>query len=350
MSKPFHTGLVVGKFSPLHRGHALVIQRAFELCREVVVISYSNPELPGCEADRREKWLAALFPQARRLVVTEARLRQWFPDPAERPSMPPNEAEDSLHRHFTAALCRKVVGTAVDAVFTSEDYGDGFAREFTAFFRQHNPSAPAVRHVSVDRARQAVPVSGTMIRADLEAHRQWVSPIVYASFVRRICILGGESSGKSTLAEALAHHFGTLHVAEYGRELWEAKTGALAYEDLLHIGETQVAAEEQALLRARRFLFCDTSPLTTLFYSRHLFRRASPQLKRLAERRYDLVILCDPDFGFVQDGTRQDARFRQMQDAWYVKELNRRKIPFLRVTGSVAQRIAQISERLGTPV
>ena len=112
---------------------------------------------------------------------------------------------------------------------------------------------------------------------------------------------------------------------------------------------TQVASEGQASLRARRFLFCDTSPLTTLFYSRHLFQRASPQLRRLAERRYDLVILCDPDFRFVQDGTRQDARFRQMQDAWYVKDLNRRKIPFLQVTGSVAQRSAQIGERLGTP-
>jgi HTH-type transcriptional regulator, transcriptional repressor of NAD biosynthesis genes len=346
MSKPFQTGLVVGKFSPLHRGHELVIRRAFESCHEVVIISYSKPELPGCAPERREQWLAALFPQARRLVVTDARLREWFPDAAERLTMPTNEAEDSLHRQFTAALCLKVLGTTVDAVFTSEDYGDGFAEELTACFRRHHPSGPVVRHVLVDRARQVVPVSGTVIRADIEAHRQWLSPAVYASFVRRVCILGGESSGKSTLAEALARHFGTVRVPEYGRELWEAKSGALAYEDLLHIGETQVAAEEQALLRATRFLFCDTSPLTTLFYSRHLFQRADPKLEQLAGRHYDLVVLCAADFAFVQDGTRQDAAFRERQHAWYVAELARRGVPYLAVTGGLRQRTKQVSERL----
>jgi len=346
MSKPFKKGLVVGKFSPLHRGHELVIQRAFEMCHEVVVISYSNPELPGCEADRREKWFAALFPKARRLVVTDARLRQWFPDGAVRPAMPPNDAEDTVHRRFTAVLCLKVLHTAVDAVFTSEDYGDGFAQELTACFRAHNLSAPAVRHVSVDRARKEVPVSGTMIRADIEAHRQWLSPVVYGSFVRRVCILGGESSGKSTLAEALARHFGTLHVPEYGRELWEATGGALIYEDLLHIGETQVTAEEQALLGATRFLFCDTSPLTTLFYSRHLFQRADPKLEQLAGRHYDLVVLCGTDLTFVQDGTRQDAGFREQQHAWYVAELARRGVRYLSVTGGLAHRIQQVSEAL----
>jgi HTH-type transcriptional regulator, transcriptional repressor of NAD biosynthesis genes len=349
MSKLFQTGLVVGKFSPLHHGHELVIRRAFELCREVVIISYSHPELPGCEAERREQWLAELFPHARRLVVTDARLHQWFPRAAERPAIPPNEAEDSVHRRFTALLCLEVLGTAVEAVFTSEDYGDGFARELTACFREHNPSAREVRHVSVDRARKAVPVSGTVIRADIEAHRQWLSPVVYASFVRRVCILGGESSGKSTLAEALAKHFGTVQVAEYGRELWEARNGALSYDDLLHIGETQVAAEERALRGARQFLFCDTSPLTTLFYSRHLFQRADPKLERLAERHYDLVVLCAADFAFVQDGTRQDAAFRERQHAWYAAELARRGTPHLTAAGEVDQRIAQVSAALARP-
>jgi NadR type nicotinamide-nucleotide adenylyltransferase len=158
--------------------------------------------------------------------------------------------------------------------------------------------------------------------------------------------LGGESSGKSTLAKALGERFGTLHVPEYGRKLWEMRKGALTFEDMLHIGETQVAAEEQAARAASRFLFCDTSPLTTLFYSRHLFERADAKLELLAERRYDLVVLCETDFDFVQDGTRQDASFRERQHAWYLAELTRRGMPFLRVTGTVAERIVQIAEKL----
>lgn len=345
-AKQFPRGLVVGKFSPLHLGHELVIRRAFEMSREVFLISYSNPEMPGCEAERREKWLAQLFPQAHRLVVTDDWLRQRFPALNGSVIVPPNEADDSVHRRFVGFLCAQGLGLTVDAVFTSEDYGDGFARELTAYFREYNSSAPEVRHVLIDRTRHEVPISGAQIRASIEANRQWLSPNVYASFVRRVCILGGESSGKSTLAEALATHFGTVHVREYGRELWESRNGSLTYEDMLHIAETQVAAEDHACLGAKRFLFCDTSPLTTLFYSQHLFQRADAKLEQLAERPYDLVIVCAADFAFVQDGTRQNANFREHQNAWYINELNRRGVPFLQVTGRLKERIAQVTERL----
>jgi NadR type nicotinamide-nucleotide adenylyltransferase len=324
----------------------LVIGRAFDLCDEVILISYSNPELPGCGAGRREQWLTALFPRARTLVVTNERLRQLLPNSPAGVVIPPDDADNSTHRHFTGFLCREILGVAVDAVFTSEDYGDGFAAELTAYFRRHDPSATAVRHELVDRDRKQVPISGTLIRANPDEQRRWLSPIVYASFVRRVCILGGESSGKSTLAQALANHFGTLHVPEYGRELWEQKNGALAYEDLLRIAERQVAAEEQALFRANRFLVCDTSPLTTLFYSQHLFNRADPKLEQLADRQYDLVVLCGTDFDFVQDGTRRDAAFRDRQHNWYLAELARRNIPFSVATGSVKSRVEQVVKRL----
>jgi NadR type nicotinamide-nucleotide adenylyltransferase len=345
-TKPFQRGLVVGKFSPLHRGHELVIRSAFDMCAEVVLISYSKPEFPGCEAEQRERWLGQLFPKARVLVVTDEWLREHFSHLNGSVFVPPNDAEDSVHRRFVGFLCLEALGATVDAVFTSEDYGDGFARELTAYFRERDATVREVHHVSVDRERNDVAISGTQIRTDVEAHRQWLSPIVYASFVRRVCILGGESCGKSTLAEALAAHFGTLHVAEYGRELWETKNGSLIYEDMLQIAETQVAAENRACIGANRYLFCDTSPLTTLFYSKHLFQRAEAKLEQLAERKYDLVVFCAADFGFVQDGTRQDSSFRERQNLWYLDELNRRGIPFVEVTGGVIERIAQVCESL----
>lgn len=347
MNKRFQRGLVVGKFSPLHRGHELIINRAHEECDEVFLISYSKPEMQGCDAMRREQWLRAVFPNAHHLAVTDERLRQWV-QPNQGPvEVPANDADETTHRRFCAFLRQHVFGVAVDAVFTSEDYGDGFAEELTRCFREINPTQSAVEHVLVDRHRTQQPISGTWLRKDIHAHRGWLAPIVYASFVQRVCLLGGESTGKSTLAEALARVFSTLHVAEYGRDLWEAKLGALGFDDMQHIAEVQIQREDAAALQANRLVFCDTSPLTTLFYSNHLFGKAASALQQLAERAYDFTILCVPDFAFVQDGTRQPEDFRKRQHEWYLNELSRRRISFLAVTGSIEDRIQQVKKVIG---
>jgi HTH-type transcriptional regulator, transcriptional repressor of NAD biosynthesis genes len=324
----------------------LVINRALEDCAEVVVLSYSKPEMPGCDAVRRDQWFSALFPQARHLAVTEERLRQCV-KPGEGPhEMPSNDAAGTTHRKFCGFLCQQVLGVTVDAVFTSEDYGDGFAEELTRCFRELQPGCSPVKHVLVDRERRIAPISGSLLRQDIHAHRERLSPKVYASFVKRVCLLGGESSGKSTLTKALARTFETTCVAEFGRKLWETKSGALTFEDMRHIAKVQIEREEEATMRANRFVFCDTSPLTTLLYSQHLFGRAEPILERLAERAYDLTILCAPDFAFVQDGTRQPESFRRRQHDWYLAELARRGLSCVVATGSIESRVAQIRAAL----
>jgi NadR type nicotinamide-nucleotide adenylyltransferase len=341
MNRLFKRGLVVGKFAPLHRGHEWLIGRALEACAEVVVLSYANPELPGCDPERRERWLEQVFPQTRRLVITDERLRRWVAPGTGPRQVPLDTADAREHRRFCGFLCRQVLGVTVDAVFTCEDYGDGFAEELTRYFRETDPGATVVRHVWVDGGRRRHPVSGTLVRSDVHGQREWLSPVVYASFVRRVCLLGGESSGKSTLAAALAREFETVHVAEYGRELWETQGGVLVYEDLLRIAEEQVRREEEAM-RANRWLFCDTTPLTTLFYSREMFGRAEPTLEALAGRRYDETLLCAPDFPFVQDGTRQSEGFRLKQHEWYLAELARRGIRYRLLTGTFEERIGQV--------
>lgn len=347
MNKRFQRGLVVGKFSPLHRGHELVINRALEECVEVFLLSYSKPEIPGCEATCRDQWLSAIFPSARHLAVTDERLREWVKRGEEPFEVPANDADEGTHRRFCGFLCHEVFGVTVEAVFTSEDYGEAFAEELTRYFRERQPICPVVKHVMVDRNREKLPISGTLLRQDIHAHREWLSPLVYASFVQRVCLLGGESSGKSTLTWALAQEFKTSHVAEYGRELWDAKSGALVFEDMRHIAEVQIQREEAVAMHANRFLFCDTSPLTTLFYSNHLFGKAEPILERLAERHFDFTILCAPDFSFVQDGTRQPESFRLLQHEWYLHELAKRGIAYRLVTGSLEARISQVRELLG---
>ena len=323
VSKRFRRGLVVGKFCPLHRGHMLVIETALAACSEVIVISYTSPEFDGCAPAVRAGWLHALFPQVRALVLTAD------------DGIPANDAPDAVQRDFCGWVCGTVLDTTVDAVFTSESYGDGFAAALSRYF-----STP-VTHVNVDQSRSVVPISGTVLRADPHTHRRFLDPRVYASFVQRICILGGESSGKTTLARALAARLDTEWVPEYGRELWERQDGVLAFDDMLHIGQQQAAREQALALRANRYLVCDTGPLVTAFYSDALFGRVDPTLAALAHQPYAVTLVCAPTIPFVQDGTRQDALFRQRQHDAYIAVLAQRGVAWTLLDGPLDARIGQ---------
>jgi HTH-type transcriptional regulator, transcriptional repressor of NAD biosynthesis genes len=336
----FNRGLIVGKFCPLHLGHELLINSALSQTRELILISYCKPEFPGYERERREAWLEARFPQAHRLVIDDEYLQKEVKRRglSEAPIIPHNDDSEYAHRIFVGWLCQFILRMQVDAVFTSEDYGDGFAEVLTQYFQRFNSSAKPVRHICVDKSRTLVPISGTVARADVHEHRRFLAPEIYAGFVKRICLLGGESTGKTTMATLIAEKLNTVWVPEFGRELWVQKQGQLQYDDMRKIGETQIEREDETLLKANRWLICDTSPLTTMFYSQVMFNRVDDCLRGMASRNYHFVFLCAPDFDFVQDGTRRDEAFQWQQHQWYLEELNRKCIAFHQLNGDISTR------------
>jgi HTH-type transcriptional repressor of NAD biosynthesis genes len=338
--KKYRNGLIVGKFSPLHKGHEFLINRALAECETLYIFSYYAPEFRGCEAHKREYWLKTLFPTARIFVITDEFVKTRFNF-----SLPSSDASDLEERRFVGFLWLQLVNEPLDAVFTSENYGAGYAAEMSRYFAAYT-SFPSVEHVLVDLERRSIPISGTELRRDIHNLKEYLSPIVYASFVERICFLGGESSGKSTLTVALADEFETRFVAEYGRTLSEEKNNDLVFEDLLEIARTHIAEEEYHAGRAVRYLFIDTSPLTTLFYSLHLFGSADPELYWLAKRRYDRIFLCAPDFPFSQDGTREGNGLREKQHQWYLRQLADRNISFEILEGSLIERIKKVKNVL----
>lgn len=279
--KKYRNGLIVGKFSPLHKGHEFLIETALAQCETLYIFSYYTPEFASCEAHRREVWLRTLFPQARIFVINDEYVLTRFNFP-----LPPVGATDLEERRFVAFLWQHLVNEPLDAVFTSENYGVGYAAEMSHYFSLYT-DFPPVEHILVDIDRRQIPISGTKLRADIHNLKKFLSPQVYASFVERVCFLGGESSGKSTLTIMLANEFQTEFVAEYGRTLSEEKNNRLDYEDLLRIAKTHISHEEAAATQANQYLFIDTTPLTTLFYSYHLFGKADPELIWLSHRKYD---------------------------------------------------------------
>jgi NadR type nicotinamide-nucleotide adenylyltransferase len=331
----------VGKFSPLHRGHEAVFERARSDCAEVVVLSWSNPLKPGCDDARRRAWLETRCPDALRHVIDA----EWLAARGLAPRLPHEDEPDAVQQHFTADLLITGLGLDVDAVFTSEAYGDALARTLTTRCAAAFPGHGGVVHVEVDRARLQVPVSGTALRADPHALRHFLAPEVYADLVPRIVLLGGESTGKTTLAAALAAALDTVWVPEFGRTHFIERGGVLDEADLLHIARTQRAHERAAAQNARRYLVCDTNALTTSLYAHAGFGRVEPALRQLADEalhRADHPVLCGAELPFEQDGTRVDAAFRDRQQAAYEEMLTRAGRPFLRVSGSVDARVHQV--------
>lgn len=321
----FRTGLIVGKFCPLHKGHEFLIDSAIAQCKKLYIISYTNPEFEGCEPKKREAWLRELYPNTEIMVLYK--------------NIPKNDAPDIEHRKFCADLCRDKFKIVPEVIFTSETYGDGFAQYLSDYFTQK------VRHIFVGERNNRI-ISGTKVRTDIHRFKEFLSPVVYRYFVNRVCFLGAESTGKSTLAIECAKLYETTHVDEYGRVLWEKKKGQLLFEDMTLIAKTHVAKENAALLTAKKFLFVDTSPLTTLFYSIALFKKFDPELFHLSHRTYDYIFLCAPDFKLVQDGTRQDEAFRMKQHSWYLKELAARKIQYTLLQGRIEERTEAIKMHL----
>jgi HTH-type transcriptional repressor of NAD biosynthesis genes len=354
-SVPATLGLVVGKFWPPHRGHQLLLETAAAQVAELLVLVYANPDDPSHPAPARAAWLRELyrgddFAQGPHAGPTPLRIVALT---AEADGVPPDTADYYTHREFVRQwLARQ--GYRIGLVFSSEGYGPGFAAHLGA------------AHVLVDEPRQQVPVSGTGLRAALAADAssyhlldtRFLHPFIAAQYgavpptpVPRLVLLGAESSGKTTLCQALAEALGTVWVPEYGRTLHEQKNGALRYEDLLYIGRRQLELEDAATSQARGWLVCDTNAATTALYSYYYFHRCDPALQaltRVCALRYARTFVCLPTVPFADDGWRGPEALRQFQHGAILMQLELLGISYTLLDGSVAERVAQVQVALVT--
>ncbi len=165
------------------------------------------------------------------------------------------------------------------------------------------------------------------------------------SRTKRVAILGAESSGKSTLAAALADHYRTVWVPEYLREFVDTRQRVPRSDEQFFIARTQVERETHAFALARRFLFCDTTPMMTAIYSRIYFDGVDQELAALVKSStssYDVTLVTAPDCPWVADGLqRESAATRDYVHAQLLRTLEQAAIPFLLVEGSLAQRLEQ---------
>lgn len=274
------TGMVLGKFLPPHLGHAYLIDFARNYVDDLTVVVGTLASEPIAGAKRYE-WMKELFAGAGARVV---HLDQELPQD-------PSEHVDFWNLWHDAL--RPLLPPSLDYVFASEDYGWKLAEVLGAEF------------VQVDIDRSVMPISGTKVRDEPLACWEYLPPCVRSHFVRRVCIFGPESTGKSTLAKNLADHFETIAVPEYARTLIESQDGKLEASDIVRIARGQTASEDALARTANRVLFCDTDLLLTTIWSDWLFAACPDEVTRRAQQRqYDLYLLTDVDVPWVEDQVR----------------------------------------------
>jgi HTH-type transcriptional repressor of NAD biosynthesis genes len=304
-------GLVVGKFYPLHAGHLFLLSEASRGSDELWVVMSDSPT-ESVSASVRAEWIADLYPDAQ-LRVTPFDIPYDSAGWAER--------------------CTQLVDGQIDTVFTSEPYGDEFA------------SLLGAKHVSVDPDRVTAPISGTELRQDLGAMFAYLAPPAKAFFARRICVVGVESSGTTTLAMQLAERYDTVWVPEYGRSYWEgrrylADAESWTTSEFVTIASAQGVLEDALAMRANRVVIADTDALATHVWHRRYRGIYSDEIWRIAaQRTYDLYVVTSPDFPFVQDGTREGEEIRREMHQWLLDVLDRDDRSYIIVTGDVDSRL-----------
>ena len=335
MSRYGH-GLVLGKFYPPHAGHHHLVTTAADRCERLTVLVCASAveSIPLAE---RLAWMREVHPDVR-VVGAVDDIPVDLNDP------------DVWEAHM--AVFRAAVPEPVDAVFTSETYGQELGRRFGA------------EAVCVDPDRTLFPVSGTAVRKDPVGSWDLLRAPVRAALARRVVVLGAESTGTTTMARALTDHYRrrggvwsrTHCVPEYGREFSERKLARLrsvrpgadwsevsfSSDEFPVIARRQTELEEAAARAGSPVLFCDTDAFaTTVWHERYLGAGHDEVARIAAGGRQHLWLLTDHvGVDFEDDGLRDGEHLRPWMTGRFADELERTGRRTVRLHGPHEQRLA----------
>ncbi|WP_028047071.1 AAA family ATPase [Cellulomonas sp. URHE0023] len=314
----FRHGLVIGKFYPLHAGHLALVRSALARCDRVTVQVLGSSQ-ESLTPEVRAGWLRAELPGAHVVAGMD--------------DEPVDYASDHAWEVHVGVI-RDLLDAPVDAVLTSDEYGGELARRLGATW------------VQVDPGRHQTPVSARAVRAD-PARYWWALPAAVRSwFVRRVVVLGAESTGTTTLANDLTSHFGLPTIPEFGREWTHLRPGGPSAP--WHTADFELVAREQArredaaaTLTPVPLLVADTDVLVTaVFHERHV-GTWSPTVAAIAASRVpDLYLLTGDEIPYEHDDTRDGEHLRHAMQERFRGLLDQQPSPWVELRGSRAERFA----------
>ena len=161
--------------------------------------------------------------------------------------------------------------------------------------------------------------------------------------MRKIVVIGPESTGKSTLCTQLAEHYKTCWCPEFAREYLKETGGKYSYADLLNIAHGQLELEDTMLTNAKNgFYFIDTDMYVMKVWCEAVFENCHTWiLKQIALRQYDLFFLCNVDLPWVKDELREypDLDVRKRLFKMYKDLLVNQKTRWAEISGTDSERL-----------
>lgn len=160
--------------------------------------------------------------------------------------------------------------------------------------------------------------------------------------MKKIVVIGPESTGKSMLCEKLAQHFKSEWVREYAREYLLQNGTSYNYDNLLDIAKGQIAGEEAAAAMPGRRLFIDTDMYVMKVWCEFVFEKCHHWiLNRIVERPYDLYLLCNVDLPWVKDELREypDLVTREKLYHHYKDIMINQPVPWVDISGNYEERL-----------
>lgn len=171
--------------------------------------------------------------------------------------------------------------------------------------------------------------------------------------IKKIVIIGPESTGKSTLCIQLAAHYKTIYCPEYARIYLTEHDSNYTYADLLTIAKGQLNLEDEYEKKAVNLELIADSKNTTLFFidtdmyvmkvwCEFVFDKCHQWiLDQITKRSYDLYLLCKPDLPWVKDTLREypDEKRRIKLYHYYRDLLVNQSTPWVEISGSYKERL-----------
>lgn len=312
----FEEGLVVGKFAPITMGHINLINKAATACKHLTVAMCFDEKWLSQQSERDQKiltyknrmiWLKKIFADMPHITITSI-------DETNLPAYPNGWAG-------YANLLRDIYGGSIPedtAIFSSEiEYSEGYSTYI-----------PELTHVVVDNNRTEVPISATMVRKDLYKNWELIPSCVRKDYALKVCVIGTESSGKTTLVRSMAKLFSTSWVEEYGRTYCMQEIGGdetlLSSSDYINIAFTHKTEEQKALARANKVFFIDSNAFVTEFYHNLYEGYSNNVVSNIAENEeYDLILYLTDETTWVDDGLRLNGDKRQETKKMFEDMLNK---------------------------